>query len=555
MATKPIDLLKTRRYLWGLLVPESSFIWVVLIYGVSIGLLTLAVPIAVQTLINTIANIGSLRAVYILATTLFLLLLGYGLLSALRVWVLERYERHVYARLTGEMSYRVIRAPHSFFDGRRNAGITHRYFDIMILQKNIPRLIADGFALLLQMLVGFTLVSFYHPWLFLFNVIIITSVYVIWRLWAAGAKRTAIELSRRKYETARWLNDLEVSHEFFKSSRHVDLAGERTEAATAAYITSHKQYFVYTFRQTLMFLFLYAAGSSMLLGLGGELVNSGQLSIGQLVAAELIMASIFLGLSRFSYYLKTYYELYGAADKISELLNIPQEPEFDEDGGSPESGDLSFRHVVIARGDRQCAVDLTLDSGEKLYIQADEPWIQRTVLNALRHHAQLASGWITLGGKSVNDFDLYELRQVIYSVDRSPIIECSIKEFLQLAAPNASTDQIISVLWDVKLWPIIQTFPEGLDTRLSVLGAPFQSSEILLLKLASAILAEPKVLVLNQRFDNVHGDQRTHIMRVLEKLPFTVVYFTSHPDEAFFDRCIRLTAETSENGVEESDDD
>ena len=45
--------------------------------------------------------------------------------------------------------------------------------------------------------------------------------------------------------------------------------------------------------------------------------------MGQLVAAELVMASIFLGLSRFSTYLKAYYELYGAADKLGDLLSLP----------------------------------------------------------------------------------------------------------------------------------------------------------------------------------------------------------------------------------------
>jgi hypothetical protein len=76
---------------------------------------------------------------------------------------------------------------------------------------------------------------------------------------------------------------------------------------------------------------------------------------------------------------------------------------------------------------------------------------------------------------------------------------------------------------------------------LSVLGAPFQSVEVLLLKLAAAILAHPKVLVLNQRFDNVLGHAREHIMQVLEQQPFTVLYFTSYPDNRFFDGCLQLT--------------
>ena len=132
-----INLPELRKQLWALLAPESSFLWVIIIYGGAISVMTLAVPIAVQTLINSIANIGSLRAVYSLALALLLILLSYGALSALRVWMVELYRRRVFARLSAEISYRVVRAPHWVFEGRRNMGMTHRYFDIMIFQKNV----------------------------------------------------------------------------------------------------------------------------------------------------------------------------------------------------------------------------------------------------------------------------------------------------------------------------------------------------------------------------------------------------------------------------------
>ncbi len=347
MKDKPVDLSANRRSLFALMAPQSSFLWVIVVYGITISLMTLAVPIAVQTLINTIANIGSLRAVYILAITLFLILLAYGALSALRIWVVERYERHVYARLTAEMSQRVLRAPKGFFQAEENHGLTHRYFDIMIFQKNVPSLFADGFALLLQMLVGFTLVSFYHLWLFLFNVLVVAMVYAIWIIWSGGARRTAIYLSRKKHDAAKWLGDLELEQSNYHCAEGLDVVAECTDQATRDYIQCRKHHFRYTFTQTLMFLLLYALGSSGLLALGGWLVNAGQLSIGQLVAAELIMASIFVGLSRFSIYLKYYYELCGAADKVTEVLTIPQDPIAVESmtNGATNAGEMGGSHA------------------------------------------------------------------------------------------------------------------------------------------------------------------------------------------------------------------
>lgn len=553
MDKKTINLAATRRQLWRLLLPEKGFLWVIVVYGLGISLLTLGVPIAVQTLINTIANIGSLRAVYVLAGTLFLILFVSGVLSALRMWTVELYERRVYARLTAEISYRIIRAPHSFFEGRRNAGITDRYFDIMILQKNVPRLLVDGFTLVLQMLVGFTLVSFYHPWLFLFNSLTLGFMAVIWIIWSRGAKRTALALSKAKYATAKWLNDLEFAHEFFKSTRHVELAGRTTENRSHQFITSHAAHFRFTFQQALMFLLLYALGSAALLGLGGWLVTNGELSIGQLVAAELIMASVFLGLSRFVSYLKSYYELYGAADKITELLSIPQENEVAQAKAIPTSGALRFNEVILERDSRECHLNVAVAHGAKVYLQTSEAWMQRKVLNVLRFYEEPIKGWVTIDGKSLSDIDPFELRQLIYSVDRSLIVECSIRDYLQLSAPHADTAAIHKVLADIGLWPVISALPEQLNTQLSALGAPLQSVEVLLLKLAAAILAQPKILVLNQRFDNLLGESREQVMGVLEAQPFTVLYFTSRPDERFFDQKLALVANAADHANPGSD--
>lgn len=77
--------------------------------------MTLAVPIAVQTLINSIANIGSVRSVVILAIVLFLTLFVSGIFSALRMRIMEYYERKVYARLTAMISLKTIMAEHRFF--------------------------------------------------------------------------------------------------------------------------------------------------------------------------------------------------------------------------------------------------------------------------------------------------------------------------------------------------------------------------------------------------------------------------------------------------------
>ena len=195
--------------------------------------------------------------------------------------------------------------------------LVDRYFDIMSVQKSLPPLLTGGLATLLQTVVGMTVTSFYHPALFLFNVVLVLSAYLAFRVFHRGASSTAIDLSTSKYEAAKWLETVARSNNFFKSNRSIDFAIEQTSAVRDDYIYAHRRHFHYTFAQIVASLLLYAVTSAMLLGVGGWLVIRNELTIGQLVAAELILSVIFAGFSRFGYYLELYYDLYAASAKLS----------------------------------------------------------------------------------------------------------------------------------------------------------------------------------------------------------------------------------------------
>ncbi|TDF41386.1 ABC transporter ATP-binding protein [Alteromonadaceae bacterium M269] len=542
-----IDLKRTRKMLLDIVRPDRNFLYVALVYGLAISLLTLAVPIAVQTLINTVVNIASTRAITILAGLLFLTLAVSGALSALRTRVMELFERRIYARLTAELSLKTMMAQHSFFEGRRNTTVTQRYFDIMTLQKNIPALLIDGFALVLQMIVGFTLVSFYHSSLFAFNAVLILVIYLIWMVWGRGAQRTAIKLSYAKYDTAKWLSDMSSAHDFFKSSRHMDYAGKATEGFIADYVDKHKHHFKYTFAQTIMFLMLYALASSLLLGLGGWLVVKGELSIGQLVAAELILFAIFFGFSQFSNYLKLYYELFGAADKIGDALDMPQESIKEDQIKVPNNSELQANKLQLSHIDESCMLDFKAEAGSKLFVITKNSWIQQELVQVLRQHAPVRHGWIRLGGLDIDDYDVFELRQAVASIDRSLIVECSIKEYLRMAAPDATVADIKTVLERVRLDRRIASLENDIDTTMSSLGSPLLPYEFLLLKLAAAFLSKPQLIVLNQHFDNLPADLHQHLLGELERFEATVFYFTHHPIEGVFDTTLSLENCISQN--------
>mgnify|MGYP006107994689 CR=1 FL=1 len=278
-----------------------------------------------------------------------------------------------------------------------------------------------------------------------------------------------------------------------------------------------------------MFLLLYAVASASLLGIGGVLVVQGQLSIGQLVAAELIMSAVFLGLSRFTQYLKLYYELYGAAEKLGSALSMPQESLHSDAEHIPTSSKLTFNKLALKHGDDHCDIDMTLEPGSQYFVTTEKSWIQPKLVGLLKRYKAVSSGEITLDNLSLNDYDIHELRQAVTVLDRSLIIEVSIERYLKLAQPKASYADIRAALEVVELTSVVDALPDGLRTEVSVLGAPLQPLHFLLLKLTAAILAKPQILILNQYFDAIPPALRIRLLERLKEYDFTVLYFSNMP--------------------------
>ena len=103
MARQAPSLLSALRLVLG---GETAFFNMAILFGVVLSALTLGVPVAVQLLIDSIANLGALQPVLILSTILFAVLLTAGVLVALQNFVLERFERRFYARTAQEITLR-----------------------------------------------------------------------------------------------------------------------------------------------------------------------------------------------------------------------------------------------------------------------------------------------------------------------------------------------------------------------------------------------------------------------------------------------------------------
>jgi len=539
--TKDLSVREILAFFGSILGPERNYYYLAMAYAIGIGLLSLALPVSVQMLVNTIANTGLTTPLVVLSVTLFVLLLAAGLLNALRIHLMDLFGRRFYARMVSEIALRSVYALNPFFQDYKMGSLFNRYFDILIVQKTVPDLMIGGFTIVLQIFVGFVLVSLYHPLFLGLTLIILVLIWLVWLVWGGRAIKSAVEVSHKKHAAAAWLEGLGASNGFFKSERHIAEAMKRTDAVTEEYMQKHVKHFRNHYAQTLCFLFLYAAASAGLLGVGGWLVIQGELTLGQLVAAELVLSVAFFGLSQLGIYLAYFYELCAALEELSLFYDVEQEVPVSNP--QPIEGDSSIQ-FVSARGEARglmATCDFTVPSGARVLGHAESHGIQREVTNFLKRMARPKSGYVALGGQDIMGIAAHELRQKIMVLTRPNAIEMSIREYLQLSGDGASAREILEALRTVGLDQPIAQLEEGLDTRIASTGWPLTITETMQLKLASALIAKPKVLVLGALFDTMTGKTLLRSLDALEAgSETTIIYFSARPRELGFTHYLYL---------------
>lgn len=481
--------------------PEAPYYRLAILFSAFISLLTLAIPISIQMLIDQVANTALLQPVILLSVTLFALLMLSGVFFACREYILELFERRVFARLASEITLKIVNSPAAYFDQARRDDLINRYFDIMTVKKSLPPLLVGLFSFLFQSAIGFVVTSLYHPIFLVFNAALIAALFTIWRYWSWHAIEQAFLVSETKYDAAAWIEGLSHNAEFFKAGPNGDDAIRKTNRLIDRHIDMMKGYFRVTFKQILSLLFLYAASSAILLGLGGWLVILGELSLGQLVAAELILSTIFASFVTLANYMKEYYGLCAAVEELDRISDIPSRLPPRADRTPAGGGAVNISGAQVTDSDFHIELNFEMDAGASIRLSGITPLERRTLGRLLKGHIAAQAGRVEVDSVDVKDWHHQTLNGEIKVIDRPTLPQMELGAYVQHGHPEIDRAKVFRALEVVGLSERVNGLPHGLETIIAPSGWPLTVDESLRLKLAAAIVDAPRVVVLSDVFD------------------------------------------------------
>jgi putative ABC transport system ATP-binding protein len=512
---RPSPLRRVRQ----LLELDREDIVVVIIYGVALGLLSLAVPIAVQSLVNTVAFGSLIQPLVVLSVLLAVALSGAAVLRALQIRIAEMLQRRLFVRIVDEIGSRLPRVSAEALRQKNGPELLNRFFDIFTTQKSVTSLLLGGVDAVLIALVGLVVLAFYHPVLLAFDLVLIISAVLVLVPLGRGGSKTSIAESKAKYAVAGWLEEMARHPLSFKLAGGEHLARAKVEALAKSYLDQRRHHFRIVFRQVVGALTIEVLASVTLLAVGGLLVIERQLSIGQLVAAELIVTAVVASIAKLGGKVEIFYDLVAAVDKLGEILDLPLErSEGEEPSSVPDmKGTLRVRDVVLGGGAGRSPLDLSfnLAPGERLSLSADSTATTSDLVDSIFGLDTLRSGVIEVDGHDIRDLSLPALRSRVALVRGPELFPGCILDNLRAANSSLPSEEAWGVLERVGLYETVKALPSGLQTSLFSDGAPLTRSQAVALTVARAVASRPSVLVLDRTLDHLDPGQG---LRLFERL-------------------------------------
>ncbi|MCA9614610.1 MAG: ATP-binding cassette domain-containing protein [Myxococcales bacterium] len=530
VARRPVLKDRTWLRLRAFLGLERRELWVVVIYAIVLGGLTLATPIAAQALVNTVA-FGAVLQPLVVLTILLLAGLGFaGALGVLEGYVVEVVQRRVFVRIADDFGRRLPSVRGDALDGRYGPELVNRFFDVFTAQKAVASLLLQGVEALLTAVFGLMVLALYHPILLGFGLAIVAGAAVVFVLLGKGATKTTIAESKAKYEVAGYLEEM-ARHLFaLKLAGGGEHAMRHLDGLAAGWLSRRASHFRIVFRQILGALALQVIASATLLGLGGWLVVERELTIGQLVAAELIVTAVVASLSKLGGKLETVYDLVAASDKLGHLLHLPVE----RSGGElPRSSEGALRVEVqglSSDGGEVSDFDLTVDPGEVVAVTGD-PTASSALVELLFGLREPTTGSVRIDGYDLRDVDLARIRRRVAVVREAEVWPATIAENLRAVATNVPVAAMWKALDAMGLGAFVRRLPLALHTPLVPSGSPLPRLGGMRLSLARALVADPGVLVLDGALDALPPGEGAVLLERLAK-GRTVIVVTTDPDLA-----------------------
>lgn len=528
----------------NLLKLEKKEITAVYFYAILNGLIQLSLPLGVQTIIGFVMGAAMRASLAVLIALVVTGVFVAGIMQINQMKITEKIQQKLFVRYSFAFAVHIPRLDLKKNDNVYLPELVNRFFDIPILQKCLSKILLDVPTASIQILFGLILLSFYHPAFILFGFILILLLWLILVFTGNYGLQSSIDESTSKYKVAGWLEESARVIKSLKLAKHNDLHLQKCDEEVTEYLNARNSHFkILLFQYNVLVIFKTVITAAMLI-VGTLLLVNQQLNIGQFIAAEIIVLLVLNSVEKLIMTLGTVYDTLTAIEKISGLTEKPVEENgsavlvYSASGIKLEMKNLSFSYND--EKDHLSDISLLINPGDKVCIMGKESSGKSTLLHLLAGAYTDFKGALLLDDAPIGNYNLDSLRaQIGVTLNEQDIFRGTIWENIVLGRENISQQEVSEIAAKIGLTEFISTLKTGFDTKLDPTGRRLPRNVIHKILLTRALVAKPRLLLIEDPWVNYETGSRLQIMQLLNEIKETTIVVVSN-DPEFAKQCDKV---------------
>jgi ABC-type bacteriocin/lantibiotic exporter with double-glycine peptidase domain len=531
---------------FSLLKDEKKEIYAIYFYAVLNGLVSLSLPLGIQAILNFILG-GRLTTSWVILVIIVALgVIFGGFLQVSQLYLSEKLQQRVLGKSAIEFAYRLPRLKMESLRGKYVPELVNRFFDTINLQKGLSKLLIDFSTASLQVFFGLILLAIYHPFFIIFSFVLVLTIYLIFKFTSPKGMATSLKESSAKYEIAYWLEEIARTLGTFKLSGFSPLPFKNVDKLVGKYVefrNSHFAVLIFQFKVLIAFKVLVVV---ILLVAGSLLLMNNEISIGQFVAAEIIIVLIINSVEKIILSLETVYDTLTATEKLGLIMDM----DLERSNGKTNvfNNELyglsySFKNLSFHPEDKEAAIlnniNLEIKEGEKVVITGESGAGKSTFLQLMAGLVEDYEGNVIINKLPMDTLSLEKLRSLIGdSLSRQSIFHGTIRENITVGNGIVPESMLRDVLEIVGLNDYVYKLKDDLETVLLPEGKHLSNALISKIILARSLCFTPKLLLLEEELNYLSKDEAGKVFDFIFSGPWTMVMVST--DDSLLKRAEKI---------------
>ncbi len=478
-------------------------------------------------LMKKITNTGGINFTYIRHTTLILVILYIisSLFSAIQGIIMTGISNDISYKLRNELSSKINKIPMKYFDTKTHGevlSIVTNDIDVLTqcLNQSVTSIVT-GIATIIGVLI--MMISINIPMTITALLIIPFCMFILNKIIKKSQRFFVMQQNYLGHMNGH-VEEIYSGHDIVKAFNGEENAMKKfNELNQTLYQSAWKSQFLGTSMHPIM-QFIGNLGYVVISILGGYMVILDKIEVGDIQSFTQYVRNFTQQINQLSQVMANIQSAIAASERVFDFLSIEEEKPTKNKALSVEGlkGNIEFCNVKFGYNDEKVIIkdfSAKIKDGQKIAIVGPTGAGKTTIVKLLMHFYELNSGKILIDGKDLNDFDRHEIRKLFGMVLQDTwLFSGTIRDNIKYGKLDATLDEVREACKTASVDHFIKTLPDGYDMQINEEADNISGGQKQLLTIARVILANPKILILDEATSSVDTRTELLIQEAMDKL-------------------------------------